>query len=62
MNVRVKIDYGLCTGCKQCVKSCVFGVIEWLDDEPLVANPGSCNSCMDCVHNCPVKAVTVEVS
>ena len=62
MHVRIKINYDQCTGCKQCVKSCVFGVLEWLDDEPLVANPGTCNNCMDCVQVCPSKAINVTVS
>ena len=62
MNVRVTIDYGICASCKQCLRSCSFGVFEWLDDTPLVANPKECNACLDCEKNCPVNALGVAVS
>jgi ferredoxin len=39
MNVRIHIDRNCCTGCKMCVKSCRYGVLEWLDDGPIAANP-----------------------
>ncbi len=62
MNVRVKIDYDTCTGCKQCLRSCAYGVFEWLDDAPLVANPRECSACLDCEKNCPVDAIEIKVS
>lgn len=62
VNVRVKIDYSRCTGCKQCLLSCVYGVFEWLDDMPVVANPGECSACLDCEKNCPVEAIIIDIS
>ena len=62
MNVRVQIDYDICTGCKQCHRSCVYGVFEWLDDIPLVANPSECTACLDCEKNCPAQAINITVS
>ena len=62
MHYRVNIDYGLCTGCKSCVKTCILGVLEWLDNSPLVANPHSCNYCLECEKKCPVDAIKVTVS
>ncbi|RLI00729.1 ferredoxin, partial [Candidatus Bathyarchaeota archaeon] len=42
MFVEIKIDYERCVGCKECVKACSYGVLEWLDDMPIVVNPHDC--------------------
>jgi len=62
VNVRIDIDYDLCTGCKRCVRSCRYGVLEWLDDAPLVVNPHSCAACLDCERNCDAKAIKIRIS
>jgi len=62
MNVSIRIDLDRCTGCKMCVSSCSYGVLEWFDDGPVVANPHECAACLDCERSCEVGAITVEVS
>jgi NAD-dependent dihydropyrimidine dehydrogenase PreA subunit len=59
MVVEIKIDYDRCTSCKECVKACTYGVLEWLDDVPIIANPRECRACSDCSSNCPVDAISV---
>lgn len=61
MNVRIRIDLDRCTGCKMCVKFCSYGVLEWFDDGPVVANPHECAACLDCERSCKTGAITVEV-
>ena len=39
MVVEVKVDYCRCTGCRKCVEACSFGVLEWLEEQPVVTNP-----------------------
>ena len=62
MNVRIHIDRNRCTGCKMCVKSCSYGVLEWFDDGPIVVNPHECAACLDCERNCKVEAITIKVA
>ena len=58
MVVEIKIDYEKCIGCKECVKACSYGVLEWFDDTPVVVNPSSCALCLECEKKCPVNAIT----
>jgi len=58
MVVEIKIDYARCTGCKECVKACSYGVLEWLEDMPIVVNPSSCAMCLECEKRCPTNAIT----
>ena len=62
MHVRIKIDYNRCTGCKMCVKACTYGVLEWLDEAPIVVNPHECAACLDCENNCEAEAIQINVS
>ncbi|MCJ7731363.1 4Fe-4S binding protein [Candidatus Bathyarchaeota archaeon] len=62
MNVWVGINHDLCTGCKACVKSCIFGVLEWLNDTPLVSNPYRCSYCLECQRNCGGDAIKIEIA
>jgi NAD-dependent dihydropyrimidine dehydrogenase PreA subunit len=62
MHVRIKIDYDRCTGCKMCVKTCKYGVLEWLDEAPIVVNPHECAACLDCERNCEAGAIKINVS
>jgi len=58
MAVEIKIDYEKCIGCKECIKACSYGVLEWLDEMPIVVNPSSCALCLECEKGCPVNAIT----
>jgi NAD-dependent dihydropyrimidine dehydrogenase PreA subunit len=60
MIVKIKIDYEKCIRCEECVKACSYGVLEWLDEMPIVVNPKSCALCLECEKNCPVDAITHE--
>ena len=60
MVVEIRINYEKCIRCKECVKACSYGVLEWLDDVPVVVNPKSCALCSECERNCPVNAITLE--
>ena len=60
MVVEIKVDYSNCIMCKKCVESCVFGVLELLDDQSIVSNPNSCSGCLKCQSNCPVDAIIVK--
>jgi len=44
--------------CKECVKACSFGVLEWIDDMPMVVSPENCKLCLEYVKNCPANAIT----
>jgi NAD-dependent dihydropyrimidine dehydrogenase PreA subunit len=56
--IEIKIDYDKCVKCKQCVKACSFGVLEWIDDMPVVVSPENCKFCLECAKNCLVNAIT----
>jgi len=58
--VEIKIDYEKCTGCKKCVKACSYGVLEWFEEIPIVANPSECGGCGECQKSCPVDAITIK--
>jgi NAD-dependent dihydropyrimidine dehydrogenase PreA subunit len=58
MVVEVKIDYDKCTRCRKCIEACSFGVLEWIDDIPVVVDPRSCAFCLECEKKCPASAIT----
>ena len=60
MVVDIRIEYDRCTGCMECVKKCSYGVLEWLEDKPIVVNPSSCSACLECEKSCPVYAISVR--
>lgn len=53
------IDYDRCTGCKQCLNFCLFGVFEVSSDNKVqVANPANCKlNCPACARICPETAI-----
>ena len=58
MIVEIRIDCDKCLKCKECVKVCSYGVLEWLDDIPIVVDPKSCALCLECEKICPADAIT----
>lgn len=60
MVVEIKVDYEKCVGCGGCVKACSYGVLEWLDNMPIIMNPNSCAACLECEKNCPTNAISVK--
>jgi len=52
------IDDELCTGCGNCLDSCLFGAIELENDKAKILP--NCNLCGACVEFCPVEAITLE--
>ena len=52
------IDYDRCTGCRQCVSFCLFGVYEVVEGRVVVAKPRKCkDNCPACARICPVGAI-----
>ncbi|MCX8082349.1 MAG: electron transfer flavoprotein subunit alpha [bacterium] len=54
----IKIDYGRCTLCKQCIDVCPFGAIE-VKEGKLFINE-NCTLCGLCVNTCPENALEKE--
>jgi ferredoxin len=53
------IDYARCTGCKQCLSFCPFGVYSRSEDDGVeVTSPRNCkNNCPACARICPQMAI-----
>lgn len=52
------IDRERCTGCRQCVSFCLFGVYEMVNETVTVAGPEKCkNKCPACARMCPATAI-----
>jgi len=60
MVVEIKINYEKCTSCRECVRACSYGVLEWLEDMPIVANPSGCAACLECEKRCSANAISVK--
>ncbi|NLW46277.1 MAG: electron transfer flavoprotein subunit alpha [Firmicutes bacterium] len=55
MGIKVFIDK--CYGCKVCVPSCPFGIIEVIDKKAVIKD--GCNLCGACVSACKFKAIEI---
>jgi NAD-dependent dihydropyrimidine dehydrogenase PreA subunit len=57
-----KIDYRLCTGCRECYEDCPMDVFGWDEEKqmPTVTYPGECRFCCDCEIVCPQVAIDVR--
>ncbi len=52
------IDYDRCTGCRQCLGFCLFGVYAVEDGRVVVAHPDKCKTyCPACARVCPNGAI-----
>ncbi|MCX8129275.1 MAG: DUF362 domain-containing protein [Clostridia bacterium] len=51
--------HALCTGCKECVRSCPAHIIEMYENRPRVDLSG-CIRCFCCQELCPAKAVNIK--
>jgi len=60
MAVEIQIDYKKCKFCEACIKACSYGVLEWLDDMPIVVNAANCTACFECKKICPADAISVK--
>ena len=60
MVVEIRIEYDRCTGCKECVETCSYGVLEWFEERPIVVDPSVCSACLECEKACPVYAISVR--
>ena len=49
-----------CVGCGICQMVCPSGSIR-VENGRAVHHPGSCQTCLSCVHNCPEKAIGLTV-
>jgi len=57
MSIKVNLDK--CTGCKLCIKSCPFGLIE-VKNKKAVIDIAGCNLCGNCVEACKFEAITIK--
>jgi NAD-dependent dihydropyrimidine dehydrogenase PreA subunit len=60
MNVEVRIDERVCTGCGACVDSCPTDVIRMKDSKARVVYGEDCQGCFMCEFDCPVDAIYVQ--
>ncbi|MHA1384488.1 MAG: hypothetical protein ACTSR3_12100 [Candidatus Helarchaeota archaeon] len=60
MVIEIKIDLTNCSCCKTCIKKCLYGVLEWFEDRPVVVNPSACSICFKCKENCQFGAINVK--
>jgi electron transfer flavoprotein alpha subunit len=53
----IKVLFDKCYGCKLCVPSCPFGIIEIVDKKAIIKD--GCNMCGACVTTCKFKAIEI---
>jgi electron transfer flavoprotein alpha subunit len=55
MGIKVHLDK--CYGCKMCISSCPFGIIEIIDKKAVIKD--GCNLCGSCVSTCKFQAIEI---
>lgn len=63
---QAQLDQELCTGCKICVKRCMFGAIDMISVDgskkmKAVVNPEKCFGCGACVIKCKPNALSLKI-
>ena len=53
----IKVLNDKCRGCKLCIPSCPFGVIEIIDNKAVIKD--GCTMCGTCVKTCKFKAIEI---
>ncbi|MBN1926111.1 MAG: 4Fe-4S binding protein [Prolixibacteraceae bacterium] len=56
----LKLNTGLCTGCRLCVIVCPHAVFEIENKKALIANIDNCMECGACALNCQFGAIYVK--
>ncbi len=66
-SVTISIYRDLCKGCRLCIASCGFDVLEMSQERgkqgyplPTVARPKNCRNCLLCELSCPDMAIEVS--
>ncbi|OIN96831.1 electron transfer flavoprotein subunit alpha [Candidatus Desantisbacteria bacterium CG1_02_38_46] len=54
----IKVILEKCTGCKLCVKACLFNAIEMVDKKAVIKD--NCNLCGACVEACKSQAIQIS--
>ncbi len=55
------VDEMMCVGCQQCIPTCPYAAIEFLDDKGVShVNEALCKGCGTCTATCPSKAITLR--
>ncbi len=55
------VDEAMCVGCRQCVPTCPYTAIEFLEDEGVShVIEALCKGCGTCTATCPSKAITLR--
>ena len=60
MNVKLRIDERVCTGCGACVDSCPTDVIRMREGKACAVYAEDCQGCFLCEFDCPVEAIRVQ--
>ena len=55
----ISIDKEKCTGCGNCVTTCLFGLIDVVDEKARIKEEG-CNLCGACSEACAFEAIRIE--
>jgi ferredoxin len=58
--VSLKLNAGLCTGCRLCAIVCPHAVFEIVNKKARIANIDNCMECGACALNCQYGAITVK--
>jgi len=58
-SANLKVIEEECNNCNICVKNCIRGCWTEGKNHPSI-DPGNCEFCLKCVHNCPKKAIILD--
>jgi len=57
--LKIEVDEEKCTGCKKCVKACIFKQIEVVDKTAVIGD--ECKGCGRCAMACPEDAIRISI-